>query len=64
MEQEQVKSKNYKKLKEILEKNWGKNVSFKDKTIWLTDNKVLSEPEFIQILRKFKVFVQPNLLDD
>lgn len=51
------------KIVAFLKENWGElcNYDKVSKTIYLCDNSILGEPKFIELLKKWKVFIQPSL---
>jgi len=57
------KTHNSTEITAYLKKNFGELVNYdkKEKTIYLCDNSLLGTKEFVELLKKWKVFVQPSL---
>lgn len=51
------------KIVKYLKEHFGElcNYDYESKTIYLCDNDVLGTPAFIELLKKYKVFIQPSL---
>lgn len=53
-------------IEAILKENFGENCTYnrKENTIYVCDNQLIDHPAFIQILSKFKVYIQPSLFPE
>ncbi len=52
------------KIAKYCKENWGELVNWdkKEKTLYLCDNSILGTPEFIELLKRYKLFIQPSLI--
>lgn len=50
-------------VKEFIEKNFEGvcNYDFKTNTVYILDNSIMTTPKFIEMLNKWKVYLQPSL---
>lgn len=57
-------AKDSKEIKELLKSNFGEEASYNkvENTIYLCNNKILLEKEFILLMSRFKFFIQPSLI--
>lgn len=57
------KNNDYKKISDYLKEHFGELCSYdkKEKIVYLCDNNILGTPEFIELLKKYKFYVQPSL---
>ena len=46
-----------------IKKHWGELANYDklEKTVYLCDNSILGQPAFIELLKKYKMFIQPSL---
>lgn len=71
MDEEDTREKSFKtptthdttKIAKFLKENWGELVNYdkKEKTVYLCDNSIMGDPKFVELLKTWKLFIQPSL---
>lgn len=51
------------KIVAYLKQHWGEYANYEKetKTVFLCDNSILGQPAFVELMKKYKFFIQPSL---